>query len=58
MRKLILVRTVLALIGVAIWGYGYRYDMPDVRLAAIGILAISLVLRFLPKRWFGAERAP
>lgn len=56
MSSLVLVRVVLAAIGVAVWGYGYRYDESDVRLAGIAILAVALLLRFAPKRWSGDER--
>jgi hypothetical protein len=58
MRRLILARTLLAAMGVVVWGYGYRVDDPNVRLAGIALLAISLLLRFLPARWLGndAER--
>jgi hypothetical protein len=56
MRRLLLARTVLALIGVAVWGYGYRYDDPDIRIAAMGILAVALLLRFVPKRWLGEDQ--
>jgi hypothetical protein len=58
MRRLVLARTVLALIGVAVWGYGYRYDDPNVRLAAMGILAVALLLRFVPRRWLGDDGPP
>ena len=50
MKRLNLARTVLAAIGVVVWGYGYRTDDAHVRLAAIAILAAALLLRFLPKR--------
>ena len=53
MRRVLLARTLLLAIGVITWGYGYRIDDPDVRLAAIGILAVALLLRFVPKRWTG-----
>jgi hypothetical protein len=53
MRRLILARTVLAAIGVLVWGYGYRVDDPNVRLAGIAILAVSLLLRWVPARWLG-----
>jgi hypothetical protein len=58
MRRLVLARTALALIGVAIWGYGYRFDRPDIRLAAMGILAVALLLRFVPRRWLGDDAPP
>jgi hypothetical protein len=53
MRTLLIVRTVLALLGVAVWGWGYRVDDPQVRLAGMAILVITLLLRFVPKRWVG-----
>jgi hypothetical protein len=53
MSRLVMARTILAVIGVAIWGYGYRIDDPNVRLAGILVLAVTLVLRFVPRRWFG-----
>jgi hypothetical protein len=55
MRRVILARTLLLAIGVLTWGYGYRTDDPNVRLAAIAILAVALLLRFLPKRWTGDD---
>ena len=50
MRRLILGRTALAAIGVVVWGYGYRVDDANVRLAAIVVLAVALLLRFVPPR--------
>lgn len=47
-KRLLLARTVLLVAGVVVWGYGYRVDDPNVRLAAIGILAVALLLRFVP----------
>jgi len=58
MKRLNAVRTVVALVGVAVWGYGYRFDLANVRLAGIGILAVALVLRFVPRRWVGDEEPP
>jgi hypothetical protein len=40
----------LAIIGIVVWGYGVLKDEPRVRLAGIIVLAVSLVLRFLPRR--------
>ncbi len=54
-KRFLLARTLLAAVGVVVWGYGYRVDDPQVRLAAIGILAVALLLRFVPKRWVGRE---
>jgi hypothetical protein len=55
MRTLLIVRTVLALVGVAIWGWGYRTDDPRIRLAGMAILLVTLLLRFVPKRWLGDD---
>jgi hypothetical protein len=55
MRTLLIVRTVLALIGVAVWGWGYRTDDPQVRLVGMAILLVTLLLRFVPKRWVGGD---
>ena len=52
MTRLLIARIALTLIGVAVWGYGQRIDNPQTRLAGISVLAIALLLRFLPKRWF------
>jgi hypothetical protein len=54
-KQVLLARTALAAIGVVVWGYGYRVDDARVRLAAIGILALALLLRFVPKRWLGID---
>ena len=55
MTRLITARIVLTLIGVAVWGYGQRTDNPQTRLAGILVLAIALLLRFAPKRWFAGD---
>ncbi len=52
MSQLLLARLLLVGIGVIVWGYGYRADLPGIRLAAIGILVAAVLLRFLPKRFF------
>lgn len=52
MKRLLMARIVLTLIGVGVWGYGQRFDLPTVRMAGIGVLAVSLLLRFAPKHWF------
>jgi hypothetical protein len=55
MRHLQLARLILLAVGVVAWGYGYRIDDPNVRLAAIGILAVALLLRFVPRKWTGDD---
>jgi chromate transport protein ChrA len=55
MTRVLITRIVVTLIGVAVWGYGQRTEQPQVRLAGIVILAVALLLRFAPKRWFGVD---
>ena len=55
MKRLVAARTVLAVVGVVVWGYGYRVDDAKVRLAAIGILAVTLLLRYVPRRWLSED---
>ena len=58
MRTLLWVRMALALIGVVVWGWGYRTDDPQIRLAGMAILLVTLLLRFVPKRWLGEDEPP
>ena len=53
MTTFLWIRTALALLGVAVWGWGYRVDDPQIRLVGMGILLVTLLLRFVPKRWLG-----
>ena len=48
MSRLLRVRILLAAIGVVVWGYGYRVGEPRITLVAIAILAVALLLRFVP----------
>ena len=57
-RQLILLRIILGAIGVAVWGYGYRTDDPNVRLAGMSVLVIVLLMRWIPKRWLGGGDPP
>ena len=52
MRRLLLARLVLTGIGVAVWGYGNATGQPQIMYAGMGILAVALLMRFLPRRWF------
>lgn len=45
------IRLVLAIIGIMVWGYGLASDDATVRLVGIAILASSLALRLVPKRF-------
>ena len=55
MRRLIVARLVLTAIGILVWGYGQRTERADLQNAGIAILAVVLLLRFVPKRWLGDE---
>jgi chromate transport protein ChrA len=55
MTRLIITRIVVSLIGIAVWGYGQRTDQPQVRIVGMVILAVALLMRFAPKRWFGVD---
>ncbi len=54
-RRLLLGRLVLVAVGVVVWGYGQRADLPRTRIAGIAILAVSLLLRFVPGRWLDVD---
>ena len=51
MKRLLVARTVIAALSVVVWGYGYRVDDSRIRFVALIGLAISLLLRFVPRRW-------
>lgn len=51
MSRLLQIRLALAVIGIVVWGYGLLREEPRVRLVGIVVLALSLVLRFTPKRF-------
>jgi chromate transport protein ChrA len=55
MRRLLMARLALTLIGIAVWGYGNSTEQSRFMYAGMGILAVALLLRFAPKRWFGDE---
>jgi hypothetical protein len=52
MKRLLLARLILTGIGVAVWGYGNATGQMQIMYAGMGILAVALLMRFLPKRWF------
>lgn len=58
LKQLILLRIILGAIGVAIWGYGYRVDDADVRLAGMAVLVVVLLMRWVPKSWLGDDDPP
>jgi hypothetical protein len=50
--RLLIARLVLTGIGIAVWGYGHAINQTNLMYAGMGILAVALVMRFLPKHWF------
>ena len=55
MTRLIITRVLVTLVGVAIWGYGQRTDQANVRFAGMAVIAVALLMRFAPARWFGGD---
>jgi hypothetical protein len=51
MRRLLVARLVLTGIGVVVWGYGNATAQMRFMYAGMGVLAIALLLRFVPRRW-------
>ena len=51
MTRLLIARLVLTVIGVVIWGYGNATDQTRFMYAGMGVIAIALLLRLVPKRW-------
>ena len=51
MKRLLLARLVLAAIGVVVWGYGNATNESRFMLVGMALLVVSLLLRFVPKRW-------
>ena len=52
MTRLLVARMMLTGIGIVVWGYGNATSQPQFLYSGMGIIAIALILRFLPKRWF------
>ena len=57
MTRYLIARIVVTLAGIAVWGYGQRFGISAVRIGGIAILAVALMLRFAPRRWFDDEEA-
>jgi hypothetical protein len=53
MKRILIARVTLTLVGVIVWAYGFRANEPNIRLVGIAILVVSIALRFVPKRWLG-----
>ncbi len=55
---IITVQIALTLIGAGMFGYGVLEDNDAFRLAAIGTLAVALILRFVRRRTKSGEPPP
>lgn len=55
--RLLRIRLGVAFVGAAIWFAGVRFEQSTARLMGMGVMAVALVLRFLPKRFHGADDA-
>ncbi|MDB4914398.1 MAG: hypothetical protein JWM95_2042 [Gemmatimonadetes bacterium] len=50
MNRMLVARLVLTATGILVWGYGQRTDLPQLRIAGIAILAVSLIMRFFVRK--------
>lgn len=48
MKRLALIKFVIAAAGILVWGYGARVDSEHIRLAGMIVIAVAVALRFLP----------
>ena len=55
MNRLLRIRLGVALVGAAVWFTSVRLDDARGRLVGMVILAVALLLRFVPKRFHGPE---
>lgn len=58
MTRYLTLKVALAVIGVALFGYGMASDNATVRWMGIGFLAASVLTRFLPKGVRGDNSRP
>jgi hypothetical protein len=42
-------RLAMAAVGVAVWVYGQRVDNANIRAVGIAMLALSVLMRFIPR---------
>ena len=55
MNRLLRIRLGVALVGAAVWFTSVRLDDERGRLIGMVIMAVALLLRFVPKRFHGQE---
>lgn len=49
------IRLWVAFAGAAVWFAGVRYDHSIARVVGMVLMAVALLLRFVPKRFLGAD---
>ena len=54
-NRLLRIRLGVALVGAAVWFTSVRLDHEGGRLVGIVILAVALLLRFVPKQYHGPD---
>ena len=52
MTRYLTARITVTIVGIVVWAYGQRSDLPQVRVVGMLILGVALAMRFAPKRWF------
>ena len=52
MTRYLTARITVTIVGIVVWVYGQRSDLPQVRVVGMLILGVALAMRFAPKRWF------
>ncbi len=55
MNRLLRIRLGVALVGAAVWFTSVRLEDERGRLVGMVIMAVALLLRFVPKRFHGPE---
>ena len=55
MNRLLRIRLGVALVGAAVWFTSVRLDDARGRVVGMVIMAVALLLRFVPKRFHGPE---
>jgi hypothetical protein len=54
-NRLLRIRLGVALIGAAVWFTSVRLDQEVGRLVGMGIMAVALLMRFVPKKYHGPD---
>jgi hypothetical protein len=54
-NRLLRIRLGVALVGAVVWFTSVRLDHPTGRVVGMVILAVALLLRFVPKKYHGPD---